>query len=72
MNNGIDDLFDILLEEAKRLRDIDINSAVFGNEVERAKAMAMVASQYLSGEQLKLRAEISAQTASKQITYMGE
>lgn len=53
----IDEINDLLYEQIKAISDKDIKDNQLGQEVERSKAMALLASQYLAGETIKLRQE---------------
>lgn len=62
----IDDMNQLLFEQIKAISDKDLKDNDLGQEVERSKAMALLASQYLQGEVVKMRREVASQ---KVISY---
>lgn len=62
----IDEMNQLLFDQIKAISDRDLKDNDLGQEVERSKAMALLASQYLQGEVVKLRQAVSQQ---KVISY---
>lgn len=57
----IDEMNQLLFEQIKAISNKELKDVDLGQEVERSKAMALLASQYLQGEIVKMRREVASQ-----------
>lgn len=57
----IDEMNQLLFEQIKAISNKKLKDNDLGQEVERSKAMALLASQYLQGEIVKMRREVASQ-----------
>ena len=70
-----DKVNDILIRQLEKMSDDNLKGSALGEEVERARAMALLVSQYVSAETLKMRREFvenqKAVNARKVAGYIG-
>lgn len=70
-----DKVNDILIRQLEKMSDDNLKGSELGEEVERARAMALLVSQYVSAETLKMRREFmenqKAVNARKVAGYIG-
>lgn len=57
----IDEMNQLLFEQIRAISNKELKDVDLGQEVERSKAMALLASQYLQGEIVKMRREVASQ-----------
>lgn len=72
MQNSIDDLNDLLFQQAKMLGKTDMNQTQMGVEVKKALALSKIATNILNGQLLKLKAvKMAKELPSKEgaVTY---
>ena len=64
----IDRVNELLIREAERLDNLDLNDVYYDKEIDRAKALAITCCQYVQAESIILKREM-IQTANKGTTY---
>lgn len=64
----IDRVNELLIREAERLDNLDLNDFNYDKEIDRAKALAITCCQYVQAESIILKREM-IQTANKGTTY---
>lgn len=59
MKTRIDDINELLYQQIANISNSNLKKEALGEEIERSKAMALLASQYVAAETLKMRKEFA-------------
>lgn len=69
MEDNLQKMFDFLMQESERLMKINVNHKGFQQEVDRAKGLALLSSQFISGMQIQLRKELIKENSTRKLGY---
>lgn len=69
MDTNLQKMFDLIMQESERLMNIDVSDRCFAQEVDRAKGLALLSSQFISGMQIQLRKELIKENSTRKLGY---